>query len=122
MNCTRYRDYDHTRAAAVGRRSRNERSLLVSPMKTTMRLGLAVAVSTAALCFNASDSRAFEHGPWCAITDKGTGNIYWDCQYNSLEECIPNVLSGNRGFCNVNPAFGLYAAKATKRREHRTWY
>lgn len=53
MNCTRYRieDYDHKHAAAVSRRSRNERSLLVSPMKTTMRLGLAVAVSAAALCY-----------------------------------------------------------------------
>jgi hypothetical protein len=32
--------------------------------------------------------------------------MYWDCQYNLLEECVPNVLSGNQGFCNVNPAFG----------------
>jgi hypothetical protein len=39
--------------------------------------------------------------------------MYWDCQYNSLEDCVPNVLSGNRGFCNVNPAFGMYAAKPT---------
>ena len=45
--------------------------------------------------------------------------MYWDCQYNSLEECIPNVLSGNRGFCNVNPAFGLYAAKPTEHQKHR---
>jgi len=26
---------------------------------------------------------------------------------------------GNRGFCNVNPAFGLYAAKPTEYRKHR---
>ena len=45
--------------------------------------------------------------------------MYWDCQYNSLEECVPNVLSGNRGFCNVNPAFGLYAAKPTEHQKHR---
>jgi hypothetical protein len=93
---------------------------LVMPMKSIiMRLVLAVAVSAAALCCNVSDSRAFEHGPWCAVTDKGTGNMYWDCQYNSLEECVPNVLSGNRGFCNVNPAFGLYAAEPTEHRKHR---
>ena len=87
-----------------------------------MLLVLAVAVSVAALWFNVSDSRAFEHGPWCAVTDKGTGTRYRDCQYNSLEECVPNVLSGNRGFCNVNPAFGLYTAKPTERRKHRNRY
>jgi hypothetical protein len=49
----------------------------------------------------------------------GDGNRYWDCQYNSLEECVPNVLSGNRGFCNVNPAFGLYVVKPTEHQKHR---
>jgi hypothetical protein len=48
--------------------------------------------------------------------------MYWDCQYNSLEACVPNVLSGNRGFCNVNPAFGLYAAKPTAQRKYRVQY
>jgi Protein of unknown function (DUF3551) len=95
---------------------------LVKPMNPMMRLVLAVAVSAAALYFNVSDSRAFEHGPWCAVTNNGTGNMYWDCQYNSLEACVPNVLSGNRGFCNVNPAFGLYAAKPTTRRKYRKQY
>jgi Protein of unknown function (DUF3551) len=113
----------HSRQSAV-RRCRSliaqRRSLLVIPMKTMMRLVLAVAVSAAALFFNVPVSRAFEHGPWCAVTDNGTGNMYWDCQYNSLEECVPNVLSGNRGFCNVNPAFGLYAAKPAEHRKHRT--
>src|SRR5512135_2857909 len=61
-------------------------------MKTIMRLMLVVAVSTAALCFNVPLSRAFEHGPWCAVVNLGDGNRYWDCQYNSLEECVPNVL------------------------------
>jgi hypothetical protein len=37
-------------------------------------------------------------GPWCAVTDMGTGN--W-----SLQQCVPHVLSGNRGFCNQNPSF-----------------
>jgi hypothetical protein len=88
-------------------------------MKTMMRLVLAAAVSAAALCFNAPVSRAFEHGPWCAVVNLGDGNRYWDCQYNSLEECVPNVLSGNRGFCNVNPAFGLYVVKPTEHQKHR---
>jgi len=32
-------------------------------------------------------------------------NGYWDCQYRSIEECRPNVLAGNRGWCNPNPYF-----------------
>ena len=95
---------------------------VVMPMKNILRLVLMVVVSAAALCVNVPVSRAFEHGHLCAVTDNGNGNTYWDCQYNSLEECVPNVLSGNRGFCNVNPAFGLYAAKPTARRKHRKWY
>ena len=94
----------------------------ISPMKTIMRLVFAVAASAAALCFIVPVSLAFEHGPGCAVVNLGTGNMYWDCQYNSLEECVPNVLSGNRGFCNVNPAFGLYAAQPTKHRKDRKRY
>ena len=40
---------------------------LVKPMNPMMRLVLAVTVSAAALYFNVSDSRAFEHGPWCEL-------------------------------------------------------
>src|SRR5262245_37377873 len=40
-------------------------------------------------------------GPLCANINIGTGNE--DCQYWSFEACQPNVLAGNRGFCNVNP-------------------
>jgi hypothetical protein len=86
-------------------------------MKTIKRLVLAVAVSAAALCFNVPVSRAFEHGPWCSVVNTGTSNVTWDCQYNSIEECVPNVLSGNRGFC-----IGLYEAKPTEYRKHQKRY
>jgi len=39
--------------------------------------------------------------PWCAVISEG----YWDCQYRSIEECRPNVLAGNRGWCNPSPYF-----------------
>jgi hypothetical protein len=39
------------------------------------------------------------------VVSVGTGAVIWDCQYRSIEECVPNVLAGNRGFCNVNPAW-----------------
>jgi hypothetical protein len=46
---------------------------------------------------------ALSRGPGVRLSVSGTGNVYEDCQYYSLEACVPNVLAGNRGFCNVNP-------------------
>jgi hypothetical protein len=48
-------------------------------------------------------AHAFGDAPWCAVINVGTGEVYWDCQYRTVEECVPNVIAGNRGFCNVNP-------------------
>ena len=57
---------------------------------TAVRLIRPLAVvSAAALYFNVPVSRAFADAPWCAVTNKGTGNMYWDCQYNSFEACVP---------------------------------
>jgi hypothetical protein len=39
------------------------------------------------------------------VTSGGDGDMHWDCQYRSIEECRPNVLAGNRGWCNPNPYF-----------------
>ena len=66
------------------------------------RILLVAAALTAFLTFDAGPVRAIE-GPWCAFINIGTGNVYEDCRYYSLEACVPNVLAGNRGFCNVNP-------------------
>ena len=29
----------------------------------------------------------------------------WDCLYESAAECAPNVVAGNRGFCQHNPYY-----------------
>ncbi len=91
----------------------------VMSMKPIMRLVLAVAASAAALYFNVPVSRAFANAPWCAVTDIGTGNMYWDCQYRSLEECRPNVLAGNRGWCNPNPYFFANPTEHKRSAKHR---
>lgn len=67
-----------------------------------MRILPVAAALTAFLIFDAAPVRAVE-GPWCAFINVGTGNVYEDCQYYSLAACVPTVLAGNRGFCNVNP-------------------
>jgi hypothetical protein len=68
------------------------------------RIALAIAPLAAIFCFTISPAKAlYGNAPWCAVRDLGTGQVEWDCEYYSAEECIPTVLAGNRGFCNVNP-------------------
>jgi uncharacterized protein DUF3551 len=49
--------------------------------------------------------------PWCAVVAMGDGDMQWDCEFRTIEECRPHVLAGNRGWCNPNPY--LSAATAT---------
>ena len=60
--------------------------------------GLAVG-----LMFHVPASDASGDAPWCAVTEIGEGAGAWDCQYRSVEECVPSVLAGNRGHCSPNP-------------------
>ena len=72
------------------------------------------AVVALACAFFGPTAQAYE-APWCAMIQLGTGSVYWDCQYQSFEDCYSrgNILAGNRGFCNPSP---YYVANAT---EHR---
>ncbi|MBO0718420.1 MAG: hypothetical protein J2P55_13945 [Rhizobiales bacterium] len=40
---------------------------------------------------------------WCAVTDQGADVLNWDCEYDTIEDCMPAVLAANRGFCDINP-------------------
>ena len=42
----------------------------------------------------------------------GWGDAQWDCHYASIEECRPNVIAGNRGFCTQNPNWPGYYGRA----------
>jgi len=53
---------------------------------------------------------------WCAVISWGDGSVRWDCTYRSIEQCRPNVIAGNRGFCNPNP---YYVANSTELRNSR---
>jgi hypothetical protein len=89
-------------------------------MKTITRFAIASVLSAAALCFYAPASHAFGNAPWCAVVDTGAGRVTWECQYRTFEECVPNVLAGNRGFCNMNPGWpGWDAPKTTELRKPR---
>jgi hypothetical protein len=70
--------------------------------KALAKLTISVAVLTAVMWFGTASSRAYGDAPWCAVTDVGRG-VTWDCRYRTIEACVPNVIAGNRGFCNLNP-------------------
>jgi hypothetical protein len=73
-----------------------------------MRIAFSLAAAAAVLCLYISPSQAqyFGDAPWCAVTAMGTGGVHYDCEYNNVEACVPNVLAGNRGFCALNPYYG----------------
>ena len=83
-----------------------------------MRLFLALAVVMAAMSFETDPVRASE-APWCAVVSSGPGSVYWDCRYRTVEECVPNVIAGNRGFCNQNPRYVGELGPVHKYETHR---
>ncbi len=77
-------------------------------VKIIIRTAVAAALSLAAVsAFGVSTGRASTDGdaPWCAVVDQGAGNIMWECYYQTMAQCRPNTLAGNRGFCQRNPYY-----------------
>ncbi len=84
-----------------------------------MRIVLVTAVAAALLGASAA-SRA-EEGPWCANFTIGFSGLISECHYRTLEECVPNILAGNRGFCGKNPRWpALQRQRAAHPKRHRT--
>ena len=79
-----------------------------------------ILVAAAALA-SVSFSRHAEGAaaPWCAVITIGEDSVYWDCRYSSIEQCRPNVLAGNRGFCNPNPYFAAAYQPVERRRQRK---
>ena len=84
------------------------------------RLIFAAIAALAGMFFGLHPAQAYE-APWCAMIQKGTGSVYWDCHYGSFEDCYRrgNILAGSRGFCNPSPYYVANAAgdpRSAKRR------
>ena len=77
------------------------------------------ALTLAAMSLAPQPASASGNSPWCANITLGEDAFYEDCRYNSFEECRPNVLAGNRGFCNVNPAYVGPTKRVAKARAHK---
>ena len=84
-----------------------------------MRCTLTAAAVLAAISFQVQPARAAAVFPWCAVISFGAGDVYWDCQYRTIEECVPNVLAGNRGFCNHNPSYAGELVPVHRHKAHR---
>ena len=88
--------------AAEGRLSGGSVLFTNQPRSVSMtHMIFAVAVAAGYLT-SSLPAAAADVAPWCAVVKDGD---HWDCQYRSLEDCRPNVLGGNRGWCSPNPYF-----------------
>jgi hypothetical protein len=87
-------------------------------MKSTTKFMIAAAALAAGSAFDIGDSNAGGQAPWCAVISIGEGEVYWDCQYRTVEECVPNVIAGNRGFCNLNPYGPVASPPAAVSKRH----
>ena len=85
-----------------------------------MKSGPILAVAGLAFSVCAAHAGTIGNAPWCAVQNLGTGDVEWDCEFRTVEECVPHVIAGNRGFCNINPSFvpQPYAAPIKHRKRH----
>jgi hypothetical protein len=74
----------------------------VNIMTSLTKTLVAAGAFAAAMGFSISAGYAYGDAPWCAVVNMGKG-VTWNCYYKTVEECVPNVIAGNRGFCNLNP-------------------
>jgi len=82
---------------------------------------LSVIATLAALLFVTQPAAADYYGaPWCAVVAMGDGDMQWDCEYRTIEECRPNVLAGNRGWCNPNPYWTTEQQRPHRKRQVRS--
>ncbi len=86
--------------------------------RTTRRAFFAAAAILAGAAFGCGSAQAYGDAPWCAVISGGF-DAHWECEYNSIEECRPHVIAGNRGFCNQNPYYTPPARRAPAPRHHR---
>ena len=82
-------------------------------MRTMIAAAAFVAAIVAALGCNIPAAYAFGDAPWCAVKNFGS-DVVWDCEYRTVEECVPHVIAGDRSFCNLNPWPGPATPRAVR--------
>ena len=84
-----------------------------------IRTILVAAAALASASFSPGHAKAAE-APWCAVISLGTGDVHYDCQYQSFDDCYRrgSILAGNRGFCGPSPYYVAGSAQQTRKRAH----
>lgn len=83
-----------------------------------IRIALPIAAFALISGADVSPSFAYGHAPWCAVMETGSGSYQRECIYFSIEDCAPNVIAGNRGFCQPNPFYRAVPAQYPPRGRH----
>jgi hypothetical protein len=86
-------------------------------MRTAAKLAIIAIGSVPGLMLGASTSHASDDAPWCAVLNLGM-DTRWDCRYRTAEECLPNLITGDRGSCSPNPYGPASAAVAAPLKQH----
>lgn len=84
-----------------------------------MRILIVAAAILAVTSLAGRPAQAYGNHPWCAVHVVGWGEVAWVCEYDSIESCRPNILAGNRGFCNPNPYYHGPQRRSAPRHRYR---
>jgi len=84
-------------------------------MRTAIKIPVVAAGLAMGSMFGAAAGHASSDAPWCAVINLGMGDARWDCRYRTVEECVPNVIGGDRGSCSPNPHGPATVAVPVKR-------
>ena len=79
---------------------------------------LAGAAGVLLLGTTAGGAAPLVEGPWCAVYQGRNAGV-WRCDFWTLEACTREVIAGNRGFCNHNPAWLAAGGPPQRRRSAR---
>jgi hypothetical protein len=84
-----------------------------------MRTVLFAASAAVLLLLGVTAGQAYYEGPWCAVTNRGGGDMEWNCSMRTFETCRQEVIAGNRGFCNPNPRWQANRPESRPRHSRR---
>lgn len=84
----------------------------------TIRVSIMVAAAVIGMGALTSQPARATEGPWCSIHPMGPdGGTIENCHFASIEQCRLEVVSGNRGWCGLNPRWpGYWAPKQRPQR------
>jgi hypothetical protein len=86
-----------------------------------MQFILIVVAVAAALLLDVRDSQAYQ-SPWCAGTNRGGSTFSYNCSVRTFEQCVSEVIAGNRGFCSPNPYYRGPEVPPSRGKRYRYYY